>query len=284
MTCVNTARARRQASGIALLTIVVAAPVEGVRAADLFDDFTTLRGSASGGSVRWDGFQLGGTIGYVGAQTDFSNATRDGVKQILRQSTLEDEDVPSNWPVLGSKDNTGRAYGGFIGYNWQLDSIVVGVDAAYNYTAGITTSDGPTSLRRVVTLSDGTVNDVRISGRASLTMHDYATLRARAGYPMGQFMPYAFFGAAVGRFDYSTRTTVRVVQDPSGTPSVYGPFTERERKTNAITAGFTTGLGVDIAILPNMYLRAEYEFNAFLELAGIRPMTHTGRVGLGFRF
>jgi hypothetical protein len=33
-----------------------------------------------------------------------------------------------------------------------------------------------------------------------------------------------------------------------------------------------------------MYLRAEYEFNAFLELAGITPMTHTGKVGLGFRF
>src|SRR5687767_3896583 len=145
MTCVNTARARRLASGIALLTIAVAAPVEGVRAADLFDDFTTLRGTVSGGAVRWDGFQLGGHIGYVGAQTDFSSATRDGVKQILRQSTLEDEDVPSSWPVLGSKDNTGRAYGGFIGYNWQLDSIVVGVDASYNYTAGITTRDGPTT-------------------------------------------------------------------------------------------------------------------------------------------
>jgi outer membrane immunogenic protein len=284
MTCVNTARAPRLAFGIALLTIIVAAPADGVRAADLFDDFTTLRGTVSGGRVRWDGFQLGGQIGYVAAQTDFSNATRDGVQQILRQSTLEDEDVPSSWPVLGSKDNTGRSYGGFIGYNWELDSVVVGIDAAYNYTAGITTQDGPTTLRRIVTLSNGGVNDVTITGRASLTMHDYATLRARAGYPMGQFMPYAFLGAAVGRFDYSTRTTVRVIQDPSGTPSVYGPFTESERKTNAVTAGVTTGLGVDIAILPNMYLRAEYEFNAFMEIAGILPITHTGRVGLGFRF
>jgi hypothetical protein len=50
MTCVNTARARRLASGTALLTIIVAAPVDGVRAADLFDDFTTLRGTVSGGA------------------------------------------------------------------------------------------------------------------------------------------------------------------------------------------------------------------------------------------
>ena len=284
MTSVNTAKACRLASGIALLMIAVSAPVDSARATDLFDDFTTLRGTVSSGGPRWDGFQLGGHVGYVGAQTDFSSATRDGVQRILRQSTLEDEDRPSSWPVLGSKGNTGRSYGGFIGYNWQLDGIVVGVDATYNYTAGITSEDGPATLRRIVTLSDGGVNDVTIRARASLTMHDYATLRARVGYPMGQFMPYAFLGAAVGRFDYSTRTTVRVVQDPAGTPSVYGPFTERERKPDAITAGVTTGLGVDIAILPNMYLRAEYEFNAFLELAGILPITHTGKVGLGFRF
>ena len=111
MTCVNTARARRLASGIALLTIVVAAPVEGVRAADLFDDFTTLRGSASGGSVRWDGFQLGGTIGYVNSQTEFSNATRDTVEDFLRITTIENGDAPSEWPVLGTNRATGRSYG-----------------------------------------------------------------------------------------------------------------------------------------------------------------------------
>jgi outer membrane immunogenic protein len=62
------------------------------------------------------------------------------------------------------------------------------------------------------------------------------------------------------------------------------PINGVEAKEGAFNPGLTTGLGVDIAILPNMYLRAEYEFNAFLELAGITPMTHTGKVGLGFRF
>lgn len=279
MTCVNTARARRLASGIALLTIAAAAPVEGVRAADLFDDFTTLRGSASGGSVRWDGFQLGGTIGYVNSQTEFSNATRDTVEDFLRITTIESEDAPSEWPVLGTNRATGRSYGGFIGYNWQLDSVVVGIDAAYNYTNGITTRDGPSTLSRIVTTSDGTAWTVSITGRSRLTLHDWATLRARIGYPMGQFLPYAFLGGAVGRFDY--RTTTSVSASSGGLPQ---STTETKSKDDAVSAGFTTGLGVDIAILPNMYLRAEYEFNAFLELAGIRPMTHTGRVGLGFRF
>ncbi len=279
MTCVNTARARRLVSGAALLTIIVAAPVDGVRAADLFDDLTTLRGTVSGSPVRWDGFQLGGHIGYVNSKTDFSHATRDTVEDFLRVTTIENEDPPSEWPVLGTGSATGRAYGGSIGYNWQLDSVVIGVDAAYNYTNGITTSSGPSNLSRIVTTSDGTPWSISITGRSSLTIHDWATLRARVGYPMGQFMPYAFLGAAVGRFDYSTTTSVTA--SSGGLPQ---STIQTKSKDGAFNPGFTTGLGVDIAILPNMYLRAEYEFNAFLELAGITPMTHTGKVGIGFRF
>jgi opacity protein-like surface antigen len=279
MTCVNTARARRLASGIALLTITVSAPVEGARAADLFDDFTTLRGTVSSGRVRWDGFQLGGHVGYVNSRTDFSHATRNTVEDFLRVTTIENEDPPSEWPVLGTAGNTGVAYGGFIGYNWELDSVVVGIDAAYNYTNGITTSSGPSTLSRVVTTSDGTTWAISVNGRSRLTLEDWATLRARVGYPMGQFLPYAFLGGAVGRFDYRTRTSVSA---SSGGPTFTRTRTEAE--SDAFSPGLTMGLGVDIAILPNMYLRAEYEFNAFLELAGITPMTHTGKVGLGFRF
>ena len=279
MTCVNTARARRLASGIALLTIIVTAPVGGVRAADLFDDFTTLRGTVSGGGVRWDGFQLGGHIGYVNSVTDFGHATRDSVEKIMKITTIESEDPPSEWQVLGKGNQAGRSFGGFIGYNWQLDSVVVGIDAAYNYTDGITTRGrGTLGPGRVVTTSDGTTWIVDIRGRSRLTIQDYATLRARVGYPMGQFLPYAFFGGAVGRFDYRTRTIASLT---SGATASINEVTAKE---GAVSPGFTTGLGVDIAILPNMYLRAEYEFNAFLELAGILPITHTGKVGLGFRF
>ncbi len=279
MTCVNTARARRLASGIALLIIAVSAPVDGARAADLFDDFTTLRGTVSGGRVRWDGFQLGIHAGYVNSHTDFSHATRNTVEDFLRVTTIENEDPPSEWPVLGTGRNTGMSYGGSIGYNWELDSVVVGIDAGYNYTTGITTRSGPSTLSRVVTTSDGTAWAVSINGRSRLTIEDWATLRARVGYPMGQFLPYAFLGGAVGRFDYRTRTSVSA---SSGGPTFSRTRTEAE--SGAFNPGVTMGLGVDIAILPNMYLRAEYEFNAFLELAGITPMTHTGKVGLGFRF
>src|SRR5919112_230167 len=94
MTYVNTARACRLAPGIALLTIAVTAAVDSARATDLFDDFTTLRGSVSGGRVRWDGFQVGGHVGYVNAITDFGHATRESVESRVNVTTLENEDPP----------------------------------------------------------------------------------------------------------------------------------------------------------------------------------------------
>jgi outer membrane immunogenic protein len=286
MICANTDRARALHRLVALLAF--AAPLAlamPVHAADMADDFFTLRGPVSEARVRWDGFQLGGFVGYSNLQSDFTKATRDPLSRMLRELTLQDENHISDWQVLGSDGATGRSYGGYIGYNWQLDGIVVGLDAAYNYTRGMTTTSGPETLaRNTVVQSSGTSYNVAITGESMLTLHDWATLRARVGYPMGQFMPYAFAGGAVGRFDYRTTTTVVVVQDPAGTPVTLGPITETKQKTNAISPGVTAGLGVDISLLPNMYLRAEYEFTGFAEMAGIRPTVQTGRVGLGFRF
>ena len=42
---------------------------------------------------------------------------------------------------------------------------------------------------------------------------DYATLRGRAGYAFGNFLPYAVIGAAAGRFNYATTVTVRIYAD-----------------------------------------------------------------------
>lgn len=96
---------------------------------------------------------------------------------------------------------------------------------------------------------------------------DYATFRGRAGYAFGQFLPYGFAGAAAGRFNYSITS--------GGTTN---------SRDNAYAVGFTAGLGLDVAILPNLFVRAEYEYVAFSPLGGIRSSLNTARAGLGLRF
>ena len=256
-------------------------------AADWVDD-TFLRGSLGGkGYMRWDGVNFGAQIGVSNMNTDFGNSTSGLIAYSLRNTEVEDQFSPSNWTTLPSNTTNGRQYGAFLGYNWQWDQLVLGMDAAYNRISSLNSSASDTIGRQVVTTPDNINNSLTITAQSSLKLIDYATLRARAGYAMGQFLPYATLGAAVGRFNYANTATVHNVgTPPAGSPIL--PFdvtdVQNNSKNNAITGGFEIGLGLDVAVLPNVFLRGEWEFVAFTPISGIRANLNTGRVALGVRF
>jgi opacity protein-like surface antigen len=265
---------------------VIATSVARAHAADMPDD-SWLRGSYtvdSPGFVRWDGLQIGAQVGWGTMNADFGNAGSDQISYILRNTTLQNEFQPSSWTTLPNVGTNSSQYGFFIGYNWQWSELVLGVDAAYNKMAKME-ADAEDSIGRQVTTSDGTVHQVFIDSAASLKLVDYATLRAKAGYAFGQFLPYAMLGAAVGRFNYTTSATVTDVWTPAGGgTTTFGPTTQTDQKDNAFSAGFLVGLGMDVALLPNVFLRGEWEFIAFAPVGGIRSQLNTGRVGVGVRF
>jgi opacity protein-like surface antigen len=265
-----------------VVAAMIAASIGGARAADMPDD-SWLRGSFtedSPGYVRWDGLQIGAQIGVSNMNANFGNAGSDQIAYILRNSTLQSEAAPSTWTTLPEITTNGRQFGAFLGYNVQWSELVVGADIAYNRFSSME-ANAIDSITRIVTTSDAVRHTVTIASSASLKLIDYATFRARAGYAFGQFLPYAMLGAAVGRFNYSTSATVTDVQVPGGT---FGPVTSTDSKNNAITAGFLVGLGMDVALLPNVFLRGEWEFVAFAPVNSIRSQLNTGRVGLGVRF
>jgi outer membrane immunogenic protein len=291
MICVtrdNGAAARRRRwrlrAGVAMLAAILLAPA--AAAADL-DDFS-LRGSfadmfSAKSYSRWDGWNFGIQLGASNMNTDFGNSTSSLVAFILRESTLESEAAPSNWTTLPNNTTNGRSYGAFLGYNMQWEQLVVGLDLAYNRPLSLASSANDT-LERIVGTSDGVANDVTIVAQSSIKLVDYGTFRARAGYTVGQFLPYAVLGAAVGRFNYTNSATVTVIQSSSGGSSTFGPITASNGKDGAIVGGFLGGLGVDVAILPNLFMRAEWEVIAFAPVSGIRTNINTGRVGLGLKF
>jgi opacity protein-like surface antigen len=229
----DSAPARAISSALALCALLAAAWAAPASAADLLDD-SWLRGSIGGGPVRWDGVVLGAQLGYTNMNTNFSGSN----------STVE----------LSNTTTNSASYGGFLGYNIQWDDIVLGIDGSY------------TRVSSLASTSEGTSSGVHAS--SSMKLIDYATVRARAGYVFGQFLPYAFIGAAVGRMDHSTTVGSSVVAS----------------RDNAIDGGVTAGLGVDVAILPNMFVRGEWEYIAFSQVSGVRVSTNTARVGFGVRF
>jgi opacity protein-like surface antigen len=269
--------ARRAVALCALLTVVWAAPA---KAADLLDT-SYLRGSLGGGPVRWDGVVLGGQIGYSSMNADFGNSSSSQIAFLLRNSALEDQFAPSSWTTLPNKLSSSQSFGVFLGYNTQWDDLVLGADIAYNRPHNLEPAASD-SISRIVTLSNPAVVDtVTISASSSIRLIDYATFRGRAGYAFGQFLPYAVFGGAVGRFNYTTASTVTVDQNPGG---LFGPVTQTDTQTNKFGYGFLYGLGVDVAITPNIFLRGEWEYIAFNKVGDIRTSVNTARVGIGVRF
>jgi opacity protein-like surface antigen len=280
---VRFARHRKRTLRVLAATMLLAVTAVPAVAADWLDD--TLRGSySSNAPTRWDGIHFGATMGLSSMNTDFGSSTRQQIAYTLRNTALESQFSPSTWTTLPSNTTNSRQFGGFIGYNMQWQELVLGVDAGYIKPSSFNASASD-AMSRVVTLADGTADGTTIAARASIKLVDYATVRARAGYAFGQFLPYAVLGVAVGRFNYSVSTDVTVVQTPSGgVPSTFVFPTVTQSRDGAFSAGPVFGLGMDVAILPNMFLRAEWEYAAFAPVSGIRTGVNTGRVGVGVRF
>jgi outer membrane immunogenic protein len=276
-------RGLSRCAAFAALALAAMAPA-GALAADM-PEF--LRGSYAPTYARWEGFDFGAQVGVSNMTTDFGNSTSGLIAYILRNTEVEDQFSPSTWTTLPSNTTNGQQYGAFIGYNWQWDELVVGMDAAYNRLSSLSASASDSITRQVVTTPDNVNNTLTITAQSSLQLVDYATLRARAGYAIGRFLPYATLGAAVGRFNYANTATVHNV----GTPPVGSPIapfdttnTRSDAKNNAIVGGFEAGLGMDVAVFQNVFLRGEWEFVAFAQLAGLRASINTGRVAVGMKF
>lgn len=286
--CFTNARAERRRNRMRILaaTMLLVSTAAPALAADWPQEPPPVIVTPSSGPVRWDGFHFGGTMGLSNMNTDFGNSSSSLIAYSLRNTTVQNEFQPSSWTTLPSNTTSAKQYGLFMGYNMQWSELVLGFDVAYNRPSSLQASASDTIARQVTTSSN--VNEaLTITAASSISLVDYMTLRTRAGYAMGQFLPYAVIGAAVGRFNYSTTATVHDVGTPlaGSTVTAFNTFdTQSSSKNNAIVGGFVVGLGLDVAILPNVFLRAEWETTIFAPVSGIRTNLNTGRVGVGLRF
>jgi outer membrane immunogenic protein len=269
----------------AFCSLVVATSAGSARAADW-----PLRGSLEPTNyARWDGWHAGLQAGYANMNTDPGNSTSQPISFILRNTLLQSEFAPSEWTTLGPGTTNSAVYGGFIGYNMQWDNLVLGFDFGYKHPQHLDAGATDSITRRVVT-TDNIQHDVTIDAQTTLKLVDYATLRGRGGYAIGQFLPYMVVGAALGRFNYSTTVTVTDFMTQLPAPGVVlgnallTPSTITAGKDNSFVGGVVAGAGVDWAVTPGLFLRAEWEFIAFASVNGARNNINTASVGLGLRF
>jgi len=105
---------------------------------------------------------------------------------------------------------------------------------------------------------------------------------------MGRFLPYAQVGFALGRGDLVRSASVSVTgTDVSNTPPglpINHSGSLSERKNDAFLYGFSAGVGLDVGITENIFVRGEYEYIQFFPFSGTRIGINSGRVGVAVKF
>lgn len=125
----------------------------------------------------------------------------------------------SNWDTAGSINTSGGLVGGTIGYNYQINRFVVGVEGDVDW-AGISGSTTTAACPAGCKTGDSWLS----------------TARGRIGYAADRFLPYVTGGAAFGNIDATTAGLT----------------------TTTTNAGWTVGAGLEFAITPNWSAKAEY--------------------------
>jgi opacity protein-like surface antigen len=242
-----------------------------------------LRGSspviAMPAAPRWDGFYVGGHVGWSVPGIDFANSTTDIEAVVRRGGATSVSSSP-----LGNNDTTFTHFGAFAGYQQQWDGAVVGLEGTYNWF------DKSVGAINSVTGNFGSSPDALVysaAGSATARIIDYGTIRMKGGWAASSFfMPYATFGVAIGRMDITRAaliTPTATAATPPGT-IVPAPFTVSEVLKNQIGYGYAAGVGVDFCLMANVFARLEYEYVQFPDFHGLNAHMHNVRAGAAYKF
>ncbi|MEA2838580.1 MAG: outer rane immunogenic protein [Bradyrhizobium sp.] len=272
-----------------LLVAAIVATATATQAADM-PDF--LRGSFTApvaARTNWQGVYLGGQASYGAADMDFTNSGQDLLAKLLNNIDVEQEFNISKWPLQQKTSTQNNGFGGFFGYNAQWTDVVVGVELNYIHGKFFNSSSG--SQGRTFFFPTDYQTTANVSSSSSMLIRDYGSLRVRGGYVWGCFLPYLFGGVALGQADINRVASYDIKYKYVGTqvpalpdlPST-GSFTDSLPDTaNAhFIYGYSGGLGVDMMLFANLFVRAEWEYMRFT--APVDTTINTVRAGIGYKF
>jgi len=219
----------------------------------------------------WTGFYIGANVG--GAWTPNNGGSDFGPLfppfLVLAPQAAIPTLIPGQLDVLGGTGRqSGVIGGGQIGYNWQVNQFVLGVEAdavgsgLNGSSASATRSFGPPILLATVNQTV-TVDFGKIDWMASF--------RGRAGFAVNQALFYVTGGAAVASIGGSTTT---VVNGP-GIAIPAGTFVATDGGTTT-RWGWTVGGGIEWAFNQNWSVGGEYRYTDL----GNRSTTFTIPSGL----
>jgi outer membrane immunogenic protein len=206
----------------------------------------------------WTGFYIGANCGGAWGRTETSNTAPFGGF---------DDFVPYSY----TNEPDGWTCGGQLGYNWQFNRVVFGIEGEAGWL----------DLEQRLDGLGPNVDDM-----VAVSYDWYATLTGRLGLAWNRALFYVKGGAAWARIN---NTATDLVSFPPPVIDATDFVTNTDTRT-----GYAVGGGIEFAFAPNWSVKAEYLFMDFgsytssLNLDGdtfeFRNEVHTAKVGINYRF
>lgn len=211
---------------------------------------------------------------YIGLQAGYAWGRND-VDPTQVESTVTDGDVNIERAVgvfpekSGSIGMDGFVGGLHAGYNWQADSLVLGIEGDIEYAD----LDGDTDIVGV--------NAFKI-GEASQEIDWLGSLRLRAGFAFDRALIYATGGLAVGGVEVEG--------------SLPNALNSEDASNDDTEWGWTIGGGIEYALTDDLSARIEYRYtdlgntdvdfsdNGVIEKLKFENTFHAVRAGLSWHF
>jgi outer membrane immunogenic protein len=236
-------------------------------------------------AYSWTGFYVGGNVGGNWQRASFES-NLIGCNVVGCASGLPHIGFDPAIAAAGTGSNTqgGFTAGGQVGYNWQINSLVLGVEADINALSG----KPAIAAAGAVSVNTGTFT---LANSASADW--LATVRGRAGFAADRFLIYATGGVAFAHIKFSQ--SFSDICCTSSTPLT--TFT-----TSATKTGYAVGGGLEYAFASNWSLRGEYLYaggfgavggsyvatsvngNGDLHSGSARLSIQQARLGLNYKF
>jgi outer membrane immunogenic protein len=200
----------------------------------------------------WAGFYVGANVGFAGAQTNISSPDNSYV-------------FPPGASITSNK--TGVIGGLQAGYNWQFNSLVVGLEGDIS----VASLNRTTSMAAISAFTADTFTG---------NMTALGTVRGRIGWAFDHALVYGTGGVAFAN-----------LKDQYSSPIF--PFTTG---ANSSATGWTAGGGVEYALTDHWTVKAEYLHVGFPSRSAtttqfgntynfaFKDSVDIGRVGINYKF
>ncbi len=178
----------------------------------------------------WTGFYAGVNAGYAfGASNEAKTTGSAGFSNLIPGGIA---------PGALKVDGSGFIGGGQIGYNYQINQIVFGLEADIQYVDN----------KKSSSFIGAPILGTQLNTTAESELRYLGTVRARLGYtPVDRLLVYATGGLAYG----DVRTTTSVLGVQAGGLQWAGSKSDMK-------VGYTVGAGAEYALTNNWTLRGEY--------------------------